>query len=343
MIAYSCVVDASIKLYHEACVWIRCLRTLCGIPPDRIFVHVVAGVPAEVVDELARFGCAMVEVEPFHLDHRPSNKLQQLVPTRYDAAQWVVLLDVDVELLAPYDAAVLADETVSGVPVFGPNPPLPVWRAMLEARGADLPADGDIPTVTVATGWRPDSPQTYRNNLNGGLYAMPLAVLRRIGPAWRSIAHDLLQHREKLQGADPAYTDQISFALAMHGHGLLANILDIGNNCPPIRLSHGPVTGIHAMRKLDHTLYSPDGTHIRAVPNPNEDRLLALDEIIREVNGLAVAAPYHFYRAAMLHALRGDAAAASLAADRARATGQLTPDHLRRLAAAAAGASASAG
>lgn len=340
MIAYSCVVDASIKLYHEACVWVRCLRALCGIPADRIFMHVVAGVPAEVVNEFRRFGCNIVEVEPFHPDHKPSNKLRQLEPTRYGGVGTVVLLDADMELLVAYDAAGLAGDTVSGVPVFGPNPPLDVWLAILRAFGADLPAGTDIPSVTVATGWRPDSPQTYRNNLNGGLYAVPLPVLRRIGPGWQSIARDLLEHREKLRGADSTYTDQIAFALAMHGQGLLAHILDIGGNCPPIRVSHGPVTAIHAMRKLDHKLYNPDGTHIRVVPNPNEERLLVLDEIIREVNGLAVAAPYHFYRAAMLHALRGEAAAASLAGDRARATGHLTPEHLRRLAAAGAGASA---
>ena len=233
MIAYSCVVDASIKLYHEACVWIRCLRSLCGIPPDQIFIHVVAGVPGEVVDELASFGCTMVEVQPFDPDHKPSNKLRQLVPTRYDGARWVVLLDADMELLAAYDASSLAADTVSGVPVFGPNPSLPVWRAMLEEGGADPTPDADVPTVTVATGWRPDSPQTYRNNLNGGLYALPLPVLHRIGPDWQSIARDLLAHRDRLRGVDPRYTDQISFALAMHRHGLLAHILDVGTNCPP--------------------------------------------------------------------------------------------------------------
>lgn len=338
MIAYSCVVDASIKLYHEACVWIRCLRSLAGIPPERIFVHVVTGVPGAVVDELARFGCTVVEVRPFHPDHKPSNKLRQLDARRYGDTAAVVLLDADMELLTAYDPAAFAADTVSGVPVFGSIPPLPVWRAMLQARGTDLPPDTDIPTTAVATGWRPDAPRTYRNNLNGGLYACPLPVLRRISADWQSIAHDLLAHQDKLQGANAAYVDQISFALAMHGHGLLAHIIDVGNNCPPIRLSHGPVTAIHAMRKFDPTLYEPDGTHIRIVPNPNEDRLLALDDIIREVNGLAIAAPYHFYRTAVLHALRGDTAAARAFADRARGTGHLSPDHLRRLEAAGAGA-----
>lgn len=342
MIAYSCVVDASIKLYHEACVWIRCLRALGGIPPDQIFVHVVAGVPHEVVDELSRFGCVIVEVPPFHPDHKPSNKLRQLEPTRYAGASAVVLLDADMELLTAYDSAALAADTVSGVPVFAATPSLPVWRVMLEEYGARLASEAAIPSVTAALRPGDGSPRTYRNNLNGGLYAIPMPVLRRIGSDWQSIARDLLAHRDKLQGVDPRYTDQISFGLAMHGHGLLAHILDIGHNCPPIRVPHGPVTAIHAMRKFDHTLYNPDGTHIRAVPNPNEDRLLALDDIIREVNGLPVAAPFHFYRSALLHTLRGDKAAADLATERARATGALTEEHLRRLAHAAAGMRASA-
>lgn len=337
MIAYSCVVDASIKLYHEACVWIRCLRALGGIPPDQIFVHVVAGVPHEVVDELSRFGCVIVEVPPFHPDHKPSNKLRQLEPTRYGGADAVVLLDADMELLTSYDSAALAADTVSGVPVFGLIPPLAVWRKILQEYGSNLPSEAAIPSVPSALRTRDDSAQTYRNNLNGGLYAIPMPVLRRIGPDWQSIARDLLQHRHKLHGAQACYTDQIAFALAMHGQGLLAHILDIGHNCPPIRIPHGPVTAIHAMRKFDHTLYDPDGTHIRALPNPNEDRLLALDDIIREVNGLPVAAPFHFYRSAVLHTLRGDKAAADRATERARATGLLTDQHMRRLTHAAAG------
>lgn len=327
MIAYSCVLDNSLKLFWEILVLTRSLCNLCGARGEQIFIHVVDGVADEVVSPLRDLGVNIVEIQPFDLRFRPMNKLRQLNQESFVDFDCVAFLDTDMEVLAPYKSADFDPLTVSGVPVFGSIPEMPIWASLLKSRNFPTP-----PRTVPVGGAGPNGTQTYCNNLNGGLYLIPVSLIKRLATEWCGIAQELRSDHAKLCGAVPVYIDQIAFGLAMAQLGLAANILPVDKNCPPGMVGYRPVCAIHGMAKFDHRLYHPDGTHIRKHDAPAGERLTALDEIVRGVNEDPIARPFHLFRSMLIEARLDDWAAAETAGHNAVATGQLTASQLYEVA-----------
>jgi hypothetical protein len=325
-IAYSCVVDDSPKLLWEVLVWVAALRGICGIPPESLFLHVTDRVNDEARTLLQSLNCSVVNIQPFHPTYRFANKLRQIDARAFSSFEYVALLDADIEVLEPYGLEDVDRATVAGVTdEYGSEdvdkPPaarvpefvtfavsLEVWKRLLGAFGVS-----GFESVPCTLGGF-----TYRNYLNGGLYLTPVALLDRLGPQWRSIASSILEGRQDLFGANRAFIDQISFALAMQQIGLAAKILPRHKNLPPSLVPFTPrISAIHGQHKFDALLYYPDGTHRWSGQADQPERYAALDEIIRRTNASTIGAPFHHYRAMKIHRRRGESEQALAAAAKA--------------------------
>lgn len=305
-VVLSTVLDYTAKLVHEALLFRRVAVEVAGVDPADVVIHQLETVPDTTARAVAG-PCRLVRANAFSKARPHANKIVQCESGCYRGADAVALLDADMLVLARFDAEDVRP-TVAGVPVFGETPATGVLAAIFERARLHLPA---MLELCGADGTRY---RTLHNNLNGGLYLLPIDRLDAFGAAWATSARRLIDEPAGLAGADPLYTDQLAAALAISALGLTAHHLPAGKNAPPALAIIRPVEVLHDFSKHDPARRHPDG-RLRSLPAIAERReRRAVSRLIAEVDAHPLGAPFAAYKRfrAALYAHAFDAAAAEI-------------------------------
>lgn len=189
-----------------------------------VLVHYPDGIDRTRLRIFETLGARLVPFTPFGPGKAAyCNKLRQLDCPHIQDADYVLLFDADIALLAS-PLSLCVREAVRAKVVDRANPPEPVWRCLLEEAGLH----GDVPLTS------PDfSPKekTSQTNCNGGLYVLPKAAVAVLRKAWLRWAHFCLD-RGALLGRWAHHADQLGFNLAMIEMGLPFKPLDLADNFP---------------------------------------------------------------------------------------------------------------
>lgn len=195
------------------------------------------------------------------------NKLQQFDNVMASGAQYVVMCDSDIGFMVDPCTLVRAD-MVQAKPVDLCNPPSEMLSHIFDLAGFPN-ARFDTQPEFQAEELRD---RTHRFNCNGGLYILPVEMLRRMAPVWRRYAELCLTQQEVL-GRAAVHCDQISFALALEELALPFNPLEARHNFPlhfakSSYAHHGHLRPevLHYHRKMGPhgTILGPDVPNIRA-------------------------------------------------------------------------------
>ncbi|MEX2500290.1 MAG: class I SAM-dependent methyltransferase [Wenzhouxiangellaceae bacterium] len=161
-------------------------------------------------------------INPFHQDHPYCNKLTQLQTPELAEADICVLCDTDIAFSQSVDS-LLSTSSIRAKIVDLPNPPIEIWRALLDASG--LP---QCPTTNTSFG----DGITPTINCNGGLYMIPSEHFRILREAWPRWARWLIDHIKLIPESYQKHIDQMSFGLAVHQFGLPIKHLSLAENYP---------------------------------------------------------------------------------------------------------------
>ena len=209
-ILYSFVVDRGSKFAYQAWHLAHSLVTHCGALPSDIHIQCTptADVGARQLFDAAGFRTHTLT--PFG-DKKYCNKLAQIENLPCDEALAVVLLDTDT--IAVGDLRTwISGNTIRAKAVDFQNPPLDTLREI--ASLAEL-EPGDICTTDAGEA------DTLVGNCNGGMYAIPGYLARRLSAEWKRWANWLLAHPEPLRRVNrEIHVDQVSFWLALRATGL---------------------------------------------------------------------------------------------------------------------------
>lgn len=244
---YSCVLADQPKFAVQALIWAWSLIDLAGIPPSRLIVHALPGSCSETIRSLQSMGVRIHCINPFHQDHPYCNKLTQLQTPELAQADICVLCDTDIAFSQPVDS-LLSASSIRAKIVDLPNPPIEVWRMVLDA--AELPQ-----CSTTNTSFGDKVTPTF--NCNGGLYMIPREYFCTLQQAWPRWAHWLIDNISLIPEAYQKHIDQMSFGLAVHELGLPLELLTLAENYP---------THLSIARKSD---ISPKAIHYHSHVDPN--------------------------------------------------------------------------
>jgi hypothetical protein len=201
------LVDTVYDHLYKADILIRTLIVNGGVPPNRIIIQHVPGLPAASIETFSALGCKTRQIEPF-LDKRYCNKLQQLSDIDQfgvSKSDGVVLFDVDIAIAAPL--AIPDPNRIAGKIVDAPNPPLSVLTKIFEAAKVPFPE-------IIQCDW--NIGETFATNLNGGVLYIPSELIPRLERAWKEFALFLFKNSQLFDDdSHKKYIDQISFALAI--------------------------------------------------------------------------------------------------------------------------------
>jgi hypothetical protein len=208
-VALSFVIDNKPKFIEQG---ERLLLSLChvGMLPSEIvdvYVHYPSCMDVDELSWYSKLGVFLVPYTPYtEPDAVYCNKLCQLDNKVLFSYGHVILLDADVFLLESL-APLCNGDAVRAKPVDMPNPPMPIWRSLVERAGLDDLGQQAVPSFT------PDE-TTPLFNCNGGLYVMRGCDLERLAPAWRFWAMFCLE-QSAILGRWAHHADQLGFSLAM--------------------------------------------------------------------------------------------------------------------------------
>lgn len=226
--ALSFVIDDHPKFLMQAWNLVHSLIAsgTCPSPCVELLVHHTSQVDRRRLKDLAKLGAKLIEIESFGTGRAVyCNKLRQLESAAVLAADKVVLLDADVMPLSSLARLFAPGISVQAKIVDAPNPPEPVWRALLTVAGLD-PDD----VATAQPSLHPTQ-RTIETNCNGGLYVLSNDAVRRLGCLWPKWARFCLQQDEVL-GRWIHHADQLGFTLAMTEANLDFRPLELADNFP---------------------------------------------------------------------------------------------------------------
>lgn len=223
----SCVVDEAPLFQVQAWLFLHALSKLVNPDDTRIILNHCAPLHDLLRDKAAQTGAQLHSVARYGTGPAAyCNKLQQLDNVIASGAQYAVMCDTDMGFLI--DPCTLARAgRVRAKPVDLGNPPAGVIRKIFDLAGfAAAPLDV-VPEFQEAG----RTERTHRFNCNGGLYILPVEMLRRLAPVWRKYAAFCLE-QQALLGDAAIHCDQISFALAMEALELPFAPLEAAHNFP---------------------------------------------------------------------------------------------------------------
>lgn len=199
------------------------LIDLAAILPHRIVVHALPGSDSAVRRQLESAGVLVLDTEPFDTEFPHCNKLRQLEHSGFDDAAAVAFCDTDLAFTGPIDD-LLPVSAIRAKIVDLANPPLDVWRRILDEAGID---DGGEP-ATPSFGEQ----STLRVNCNGGLYLLPERVFPLMREAWPRWTRWLIERPHLLPAPFGVHVDQVAFGLAVAETGLPLDHLPLAFNYP---------------------------------------------------------------------------------------------------------------
>jgi hypothetical protein len=249
--AVSCLMDSKPKFQEQTLIWISALRACDAQSSFEIFVHYISPQPAELLKQLERAGCHLVEVAPFGAGAaKYCNKLQQLQTFLGAEFDEVVLTDTDVVFVRSPQKLVGTDAVRAKI-VDLPNPTQDVLAKLIARAGFG----------SVELSGRPDfakcSP-THLYNCNGGCYVFPGRVLPEFSDLWLKWSRFCLE-QEDLLGEKLIHADQLGFMFAMIEGGFEFDALPCTANFPThfpansySKLPNRAIMALHYHDKLDH-------------------------------------------------------------------------------------------
>ncbi|WP_218961117.1 hypothetical protein [Ruegeria sediminis] len=203
------------------------------IEPNQIFVHTVEPDLA-VLEPLARLGVQIVEIERFG-DGKHCNKLAQpLSPAEYDA-DILIMNDCDIAMTGSFLPAIKHEAAIAfenggrfalGKTVDFCNPPLAIMSRLMTHFQIGAPTPLAFDTLAMEP-----MPKGY---FNGGVYGLPVPLLKEFGSVWQEWATRLLESGKarEILGDFLWHVDQISFYFAMRELAIHAHTLDERFNFP---------------------------------------------------------------------------------------------------------------
>lgn len=223
----SFVVDDAAKFQMQAWLFLHSLSKL-GLSPRTQILLVHCGKLHDAVRRKAETcGAQVTKVDRFGTGASAyCNKLQQLPAVLATQASYAVLCDTDLGFLID-PCTLTKPDVVRAKPVDKTNPAPALLRQILDRAGFADTQLTQMPDFAA----RDPSNLTHRLNCNGGLYALPLDLLRDLEPAWRRWAEFSLTQGDLL-GRALIHSDQIGFCLAMLDLGLAYDPLEAEDNFP---------------------------------------------------------------------------------------------------------------
>jgi hypothetical protein len=281
----SFVVDQDARFQTQAWLLLHNLEKLGTAERAQILLNHCGPLSSELREKAETCGALIKEI-PRYGDGPAAycNKLQQFDNVINSGATHAVLCDTDIGFLIDPCAIATRGATqpdaIRAKPVDKSNPPEAAFRAILDLAGfPQTPLDylpeffSPVPHNIVKMTGSAQPDMTHKFNCNGGLYCIPVQLLRQLAPVWRRWAEFCLGQSDLL-GRSAIHSDQMSFALAMQELQLPFDPLESDMNFP----LHFAPNAYHA-----HSSNTPQVLHYHREMEPNG----AL--IVPEVAGLSAS------------------------------------------------------
>jgi FkbM family methyltransferase len=208
---------------QQALTWAWTLLDIAHVPAERIVVFVVGDTDTAARRHLDELGIETRAIEPFSAALPHCNKLRQLEEPRFREPGVTICCDTDLAFAANIDD-LAGTHAIRAKVVDLPNPPIELWRPILEAAG--LPADAPLTTTSLREHTTPVG------NCNGGLYMLPAWAVTALGEAWPRWVRWLAARPTLLPAPFGVHTDQVAFALALIDGGYSFDALPLEANFP---------------------------------------------------------------------------------------------------------------
>jgi len=207
----ACVVDAQPRFYPELVLWLTCVQR--HLPPTlfRPVVYIADGVPDELTRWVTAKGVETRRFEPPIPTAPHCNKIVPFLDAR--GSDYVVVTDADVYFVGDI-SVFFRSRRIRAVPNSHNVPPPRIFRRVLEQAGYGRRYRPGLSLLPGPEGGR----ETFVANLNGGLIALPRAVMRAFAPIWLERARWLDARRALLESWS-VHVDQVAFALATEDCG----------------------------------------------------------------------------------------------------------------------------
>jgi len=203
---YSCVVDSSPVFYYQTWNLVNSLLKNGKVKASQIFVHYTEDVEKFFITEILSIGVNIIPIKKFG-DGKYCNKIAQLSTEKFRNSECVYFLDSDMIILDDL-TAIYKPNHISGKVVDFPNPELGLLKSLFQLAGFD-----SFPEICTTD--CDETSQTFKNNLNGGLYVIPGSIIETLNVFWKKWALFLLNNIKLLEDVGKQnHVDQISFAMA---------------------------------------------------------------------------------------------------------------------------------
>jgi len=205
-ILYSTVIDNTENFLLQGYLWARSLIENANVNPWNIVVNVVDDHTLDL--NALRSLDINIALSPRFGDGRYCNKAGQIDGLRKYESDYFALMDADIFVIYPIPE-IYKNQRLSGKIVDLANPRIAVLDELfMEANFIARPK------ITKADIEKNKS--TYKSNLNGGFYVIPVEHINPIDNAWKKWILWILDHPDSLsQVRKLHHTDQIAFSMAL--------------------------------------------------------------------------------------------------------------------------------
>lgn len=221
-VMYSIMMDWQEKFFNQAVVFLKTLLAT-GVSRDQIVVHSVrrAEFSAETIGKMFKVPVVFVNS---YIDLGLCNKLQQLPLLATMDCDTVMLCDVDLAF-AGNPEKVIQPGRVMGRAVDLNMTPIPELERLAKAFWFDK----------KPLYWRTicENAETWRGNVNGGVYILPKEILKDLYRVWSGFARKIAGSRDIL-GGRVVFAEQLGFCFALMEMGIDVMELPVEYNFPVI-------------------------------------------------------------------------------------------------------------
>ena len=220
----ACVGDHDPRFEHQVLRLVATAVDFGRISPRDIVVGWVGHKPVRI-SALQQLGISTPSIPSHATRPRHCNKLSLIENIvsgpLLSGRTHLLLLDCDIAFAAPIDPNVVHGGQISGRVVGYANPPMDVWKTILDRCG--------LTSVGATRTAFDEASLTPYENLNGGVLSFPTSALTNLLRRWTHWADWAVEHRDFL-GKWSFFTDQIALALAQMECGSIPRHLPLEYN-----------------------------------------------------------------------------------------------------------------